>query len=64
MKRKLAALALIALTLTGCSAGEGANRTNTDTGWVTAQYVELPDGRSVICIMSNTKISCDWERAK
>lgn len=66
MKRKIAGAAVViaaVLALSGC-AGSAANRTQTDTGWVTAQYVKLPDGRKVICVMSDTKISCDWAGAR
>lgn len=59
----IAAISLAAVTLTGCAGGD-PHRTTTDSGWVTAQYVDLPDGRQVICVMSDTKISCDWESAK
>jgi hypothetical protein len=59
----IVAATLIAATL-ALSSCSGGNRTTTDTGWVTAQYVNLPDGRKVICVMSDTKISCDWEHAK
>lgn len=65
MKRSLVIGLIAVVALSGCAnAGEDASRTDTDSGWVTAQYVQLPDGRQVICVMSNTKISCDWENAK
>lgn len=57
----------LAFTLTGCFNGAdsvGGVRTETDTGWVTAQKVALPDGGEVVCVMSNTKISCDWAGVK
>lgn len=57
---------VLMFTLTGCFNGAnevGGVRTNTDSGWVTAQDVRLPDGRTVVCVMSNTKISCDWKKA-
>lgn len=64
MKKLVAAAAVLltAITLAGCAGGD-PSRTTTDSGWVTAQYVDLPDGRKVICVMSDT-ISCDWENAK
>lgn len=65
MKRVLIVLAALAVvgTLAGCAEGD-PNRTRTDSGWVTAQFIDLPDGRQVICVMSDTKISCDWGSAK
>ena len=72
MNRRLAALVLAtaaALTLTACS--EATDSQGNRTGDVIRpHYVELPDGRSVLCILErdNTAgsigLSCDWSTAK
>lgn len=60
---KVGAVALMAIALVGCSAPEGSTRTSTDTGYMLAVDVQLPDGRQVTCVTNSKSLSCDWENA-
>jgi len=67
MKKKLAAIALLALVLTGCGY-KAAENANYDKGSFYEQNVELNDGRSVHCLFwaSDSDLggmSCDWGSA-
>lgn len=55
---------LVAVALSGCAGeAEGAVRTTTDGGHLVAQYVDLPDGRKVICVKNSGALQCDWGSA-
>ncbi|MNW35821.1 hypothetical protein D3C74_128230 [compost metagenome] len=64
MKKKLAALALVALALTGCASGNPDPATGEPTKLYERQVI-LRDGRELTCIVytSSSKggVSCDWE---
>lgn len=64
MKRTIAALALVAVALTGCGTS-----TRSDTGnglMVRESAYTLKDGRTVTCLIHTgyNTISCDWEGAQ
>lgn len=74
MKKKILGLALLALTLTGCSAsvsdGSGSAEPAEPALDQAMEYVfsvvPLPDGREVLCIQNPmySAISCDWDNAE
>jgi len=72
MKIRLAlALIAIPLLLTGCAPQTGSSEplTPRDGGLVNVKvgYVELPDGRTVLCVSdkrgASGGLSCDWDSA-
>ena len=79
MKRIIIALvgvAIAASTLTGCAGGQAPAKdesggkvapSSTIGGTVRTGYVELPDGREVLCVTNQSGnsggISCDWDTA-
>ncbi|QDH92592.1 hypothetical protein SEA_WIGGLEWIGGLE_89 [Mycobacterium phage Wigglewiggle] len=50
-KAAVVAAVLAAFGLSGCTAG-------------LAREVKLPDGRTVVCVGSESKPDCDWSNAK
>lgn len=59
MKKKLIALTVAALLLTGCSAATQARTVESN--------VKLKDGRTVTCVVvygETAALSCDWSSAK
>ncbi|AHB79602.1 hypothetical protein PBI_VALIDUS_72 [Mycobacterium phage Validus] len=72
--RALAAMAAAdAILLTGCSpAPAAADGTDRAPGDVAVHYVDLPDGRRVLCVSEQKVgasgvglgISCEWQGAK
>jgi len=62
MKKRIALLAALLLTLAGCSGdittGDGTSSTMSD------EVYTLNDGRQVTCIYGRARLSCDWENAK
>lgn len=62
MKKKLVTLALIALTLTGCT-GADEPRAVSPAGYEEV-HKTLTDGRTVVCVgYSAGGVSCDWDNA-
>jgi len=72
MKRRLAALAIAVLALTGCGAQPSTGTTrqsNEHAEDISIQTVTLPDGKTVDCIVfSDYKrgggLECDWDRRR
>ena len=66
MKRFIPAAVLVALMLTGC--GSTDSRGNERPGNVAPHYVDLPDGRTVLCVWEGSGygggLSCDWAGAR
>ncbi|WP_443460607.1 hypothetical protein [Glutamicibacter arilaitensis] len=66
MKKKLAALALVAVALTGCANGNPDPATGQPSKLYERQ-VTLRDGRELTCIVYTSShkggVSCDWEGA-
>lgn len=61
MRRTPAALALLAaLALTGCA---NAGYTS-DGAKINVVSVEIPDGRTVVCVNVASSVDCDWDGAK
>lgn len=62
-------IALATITLTGCANGtetpNTANVSDREIVGVRTSYVELPDGRTVLCVSNHQGyaggLSCDWE---
>lgn len=65
MKRTIAAIALVALALTGCGVDEQGNKR---MDGLKENRVNLTDGRTVTCVVYRGGyaggLSCDWEGAK
>ncbi|UUX60154.1 hypothetical protein [Glutamicibacter halophytocola] len=64
MKKKLTALALVAVALTGCANGNPDPATG-EPGSLYEENVTLRDGRELTCIVYargyKGGVSCDWE---
>lgn len=58
---RIAALTVVSVfALTGC--GGPADRAVTRDGLWSVETVDLPDGRTVTCVVrSGNGVSCDWE---
>jgi hypothetical protein len=61
-------IVLAAATLTGCATSgntDEARQNDNEIGGVRTSYVELPDGRTVLCVSNKQGyaggLSCDWE---
>ncbi|QFG14115.1 hypothetical protein I5G97_gp039 [Mycobacterium phage Curiosium] len=60
---------ILAMMLTGCSSPTvAADGTGSAPGEVTVHYVDLPDGRKVLCVFEKDGygggLSCDWSRVR
>lgn len=62
---------LTVAALSGCAPGAPADAkggdavsTSTETGWISARVVNLPNGGTVVCVYYSSAISCDWAGAK
>ncbi|WP_326600528.1 hypothetical protein [Rhodococcus sp. PD04] len=66
----VAVLVLVAFLLAGCGASFDDGAGNETPGWIKPHYVNLPDGRVVLCVWEGDAInggggvSCDWTNAK
>lgn len=63
MKRTIATLTVVALTLTAC--GTSTQSTNGNGFLMRESTYTLKDGRTITCLIyDHSSIDCDWENTK
>lgn len=65
--KRIISLVIVALTLSACATTSNASSRRERDGNMISQFVNLPDGRVVVCVTQanlQSGVSCDWDHAK